>query len=66
MSKLLPSVLLQTLLEDVEGKMEALMARLYEEGSDPSVAAKLMEDKEEGDAKIKKLYQEVGWGFKFY
>ncbi|CAN0202767.1 unnamed protein product [Ascophyllum nodosum] len=49
---------IQTLLEDVEGKMEALMARLYEEGSDPSVAAKLMEDKEEGDAKIKKLYQE--------
>ena len=49
----------QALLEDLDTMMEALTARLYEEGSDPSTVAKLMKEKEEGETRIYSLYEEV-------
>ena len=49
----------QLLLEDLEGKIEALTAKLYEEGIDLSVVSQLMHEKEEGEAKVEKLYKEV-------
>lgn len=55
----LSPVVKQALLEDLEGKMEALATRLYEEGTDLSVVSQLMHEKEEGEAKIDKLYKEV-------
>lgn len=52
----------QAILEDLEGKLEAITEKLYKEGSDAATAAKIMKDKEAAEARVAKLYKEVGVG----
>lgn len=55
----IPGPLPQALLEELEPKVAGLWAKIYEEG-DSTAVEKLVKDKDEGEARVAKLYAEVG------
>lgn len=50
------------MLEGLEGDLEGVTTRLYEEGHDAAAATRLIADKEAVEARVAKLYEEVRHG----
>lgn len=49
---------IQTLLEDLEKKVEVLTGKMYDEGNDAKTVDKILKDREGAEARISTLYEE--------
>lgn len=47
------------MLEELDGKVDMLTNKMYEEGNDQATIDKILGDKEAAEARISSLYEEV-------
>lgn len=49
----------KVMLEELDGKVDTLTNKLYEEGNDKATVDKILQEKEAAEARISSLYEEV-------